>query len=92
MPELFPNNNARRENFRATIKRSIVIIYRESYRYRTVQINTIYKHKVQKILPVDLGESDGSKLGGYDNRKQAVLEEEKRRARINPPDPNKLFT
>ena len=46
MPELFPNDNTRRENFRVTTRRNITTIYRESYRYRTVQINTIYKRKV----------------------------------------------
>jgi len=49
VPELFPNDNTRRENFQAIIRRNITIIYRESYRYRTVQINTIYKRKAQKV-------------------------------------------
>ncbi len=44
--ELFPDNNIRRENFRAITRRNITIIYRESYRYRTIQINTMYKCKV----------------------------------------------
>ncbi len=91
VPEFFPDDDTRRENFRAITRRSIAIIYRESYRYRTVQINTIYKRKAQKILPVNLGESNGSKSGNYNNWKQALLEEEKRRARINSPDSNKLF-
>ncbi len=34
--ELFLNHNTRRENFRIIIKRSIIIIYRENYRYRIV--------------------------------------------------------
>src|SRR6266498_4490767 len=42
VPELFPNDNTRQENFRATIRRNITIIYRESYRYRIVQVNMIY--------------------------------------------------
>ena len=69
MPELFLNDNTRRDNFRAIMRRSIAVIYRESYRYRTVQINTMYKRKAQKVLPVDLGESDGSKSRNYDNWK-----------------------
>jgi len=36
MPEFFLNDNIRRENFRAIMRRNIIIIYRESYRYRTV--------------------------------------------------------
>ncbi len=36
VPELFPNNNTRRENIRIIIRRNIIVIYRESYRYRTV--------------------------------------------------------
>jgi len=36
VPELFPDDDARRENFRIIIRRSIIIIYRESYRYRIV--------------------------------------------------------
>ncbi len=91
MPELFPDDDTRRENFRAIMRRSIIIIYRESYRYRTVQVNTIYKRKAQKILPVDLGKSDRSKLEDYDNWKQTILKKEKRKARINPLNPNKLF-
>ena len=67
VPELFPDDNTRRNNFRTTTRRSITTTYRENYRYRTVQVNTIYKRKTQKILPVDLGESDESKLGGYNN-------------------------
>ncbi len=69
MPELFPNDNTRQENFRATIRRNITIIYRESYRYRIVQVNMIYKRKTQKVLLVDLEKSDRSKLGNYDNWK-----------------------
>src|SRR6266536_4757821 len=91
MPELFSDNNIRRENFRVITRRNIAATYRESYRYRTVQVNMMYKCKTQKVLPVDLGESDRSKLGDYNNWKQAVLEEEKRRAYINPPDSNRLF-
>ncbi len=45
VPELFPDDDARRENFRAIMRRSIAVIYRESYRYRTIQINTMYKRK-----------------------------------------------
>jgi len=45
VPELFPNDNTRRENFRIIIRRNIIAIYRESYRYRIVQVNTIYKRK-----------------------------------------------
>jgi len=45
VPEFFLNDNTRRENFRITTRRSIVAIYRESYRYRIVQVNTIYKCK-----------------------------------------------
>ncbi len=41
---------------------------------------------------MDFGESDGSKLENYNNWKQVILKEEKRRARINSPNPNKLFT
>ncbi len=92
MPELFLNDNTRRENFRATTRQNIATIYRESYRYRTIQVNTIYKRKTQKILPVDLGESDENKPKDYDNWKQTILEKEKKRARINPPDPNRPFT
>jgi len=51
----------------------------------------MYKYKAQKVLPVDLGKSDKNKLEGYNNWKQAILEKKKRRARINPPNPNKLF-
>ena len=91
MPELFSDDNTRREKFRAIIKRSIIIIYRENYRYRIVQVNTVYKHKTQKILSVDLGESDESKPENYNNWKQVVLEEEKRRIYINSPDPNRSF-
>ena len=69
MPELFSDDNTRRENFRTITKQSIIIIYRESYRYRTIQVNTIYKRQAQNVLLVDLGESDGSKLEDYDNWK-----------------------
>jgi len=65
--ELFLNDDTRRENFRIIIRRNIIIIYRESYRYRIIQVNTMYKYKTQKILSVDLGKSDRSKLGDYDN-------------------------
>jgi len=92
IPELFSDDNTRRENFRAITKRNIITIYRENYRYRTIQVNTIYKRKAQKILSVDLGESDRNKSEDYNNWKQAILKKEKRRVRINPPDPNKLFT
>src|SRR6266536_2887952 len=34
--ELFLDDDMRRENFRVIIRRSIIVIYRESYRYRTV--------------------------------------------------------
>ncbi len=40
---------------------------------------------------MNLRESDKNKLGDYDNWKQAILEKEKKRTRINPPDPNRLF-
>ena len=69
MPELFLDDDTRRENFRATTRRNIITTYRENYRYRTIQINTIYKRKAQKVLPVDLGKSDRNKLGGYNNWK-----------------------
>ena len=36
VPELFPDDDARRENFRVITRRSIAVIYRESYRYRIV--------------------------------------------------------
>ncbi len=91
MPELFLDDNVRRENFRVITRRNIIIIYRESYRYRTIQINTIYKCKVQKVLPIDLGESDKNKLKNYDNWKQVILKKNKKRVRINPPNPNRLF-
>jgi len=45
VPEFFLDNNTRRKNFRVIMRRSIVIIYRENYRYRTIQVNTIYKRK-----------------------------------------------
>ncbi len=92
MPELFPNDNTRQENFQTITKRNITAIYRESYRYRTVQVNTIYKRKTQKILPVNLEKSDKNKLEDYDNWKQTILKKKKRRVRINPPDPNRPFT
>ena len=91
MPELFLDDDTRRENFRVITRRSITVIYRENYRYRTVQVNTMYKRKAQKVLPVDLEKSDESKSEGYDNWKQAILEEEKKRIYINSPDPNRLF-
>src|SRR6266536_3299351 len=62
MPELFLDDDTRRENFRAITRRNITIIYRESYRYRIVQVNTIYKRKAQKILPVNLKKSNKNKL------------------------------
>src|SRR6266536_843770 len=36
VPELFLNDNTRQENFRTTTRRNIIIIYRESYRYRII--------------------------------------------------------
>ena len=36
VPELFSDDDARRENFRIIIRRNIIVIYRENYRYRTV--------------------------------------------------------
>jgi len=69
VPELFLDDDARRENFRIITRRSITAIYRESYRYRIVQINTMYKRKTQKVLPVDLEKSDRNKLEGYNNWK-----------------------
>ncbi len=36
IPELFLDDDTRRENFRIIIKRSIAAIYRESYRYRII--------------------------------------------------------
>ena len=32
---------------------------------RTVRVDTVYKRKDQKVKPVDLGESDSTKPGGY---------------------------
>ncbi len=67
VPELFPDDNTRRDNFRAITRRNITTTYRESYRYRTIQINTIYKRKTQKILPMNLKKSDGNKSEDYNN-------------------------
>ncbi len=36
MSEFFLDDNTRRENFRVITRRSIVVIYRESYRYRII--------------------------------------------------------
>ena len=36
VPELFLDDDTRRENFRIIMRRNIIIIYRESYRYRTI--------------------------------------------------------
>ncbi len=40
---------------------------------------------------MNLGELDKNKSGNYNNWKQAVLEKKKKKAHINPPDPNRLF-
>ncbi len=36
VPELFLDDNTRRVNFRVITRRSIITIYRESYRYRII--------------------------------------------------------
>ncbi len=36
VPEFFLDDDTRRENFRVITRRSIIIIYRENYRYRIV--------------------------------------------------------
>jgi len=36
VPEFFLDDDTRRENFRIIIRRNIIVIYRENYRYRTV--------------------------------------------------------
>ena len=41
---------------------------------RAVRIDIIYKRKDQKVKSVDLGESDGTKSGGYTDWKRRVIE------------------
>ena len=51
--------------YRFSRKSDVFSVLTESGRYISrVEVNSAYKRKVQKVRPVDLGESDRSKPGG----------------------------
>ena len=56
--------------FRVLAKDDILLLLQEKERVvwlkrRAVRIDTVYKRKNQKVKPVNFGESDNTKPGGY---------------------------